>query len=57
LHNTRMKSAPLDIFSSEECDRSHATTVDILRQIGIHVPHAEARWIPADAGARLGPDE
>jgi trimethylamine--corrinoid protein Co-methyltransferase len=57
LHNTRMKSAPLDILSSEECDRIHGTTVDILRQVGVHVPHAEARSILADAGARVGPDD
>ena len=57
MHNTRMKSAPLDILSSEECDRIHGTTVDILRQVGVHVPHAEARSILADACARVGPDD
>jgi trimethylamine--corrinoid protein Co-methyltransferase len=48
-----MKFSPMDILSAEECDCIHSATMDILRNIGVHVGSPEARTVLAEAGASI----
>lgn len=52
-----MGFAPIDILSAEQCDRIHTATMDVLWNIGVYMPHAEARSILADAGGKIKPGE
>lgn len=48
-----MKFPPLNILSMDECERIHNATMEILRDIGVHVGLPEARAVLVDAGASV----
>jgi trimethylamine---corrinoid protein Co-methyltransferase len=51
--DTRMKFSPMDILSAEECERIHSATMDILRNIGVHIGSPKARAVLVEAGASV----
>lgn len=43
----------LTVLRDDELDRIHGASMEILRTVGVHVPHAEVRRLFEDAGASV----